>query len=121
MDLTLELIGDLQVLRRQHEELLWNFNGLKHAQAANEIRFGMASIGPGTLAESGIAAVVAAIEEQTKTQRALKTMRVFHFQYMPTPKAERQDLPLGPIDPPTPVEDPAHRALLEAADLADAS
>lgn len=125
MDLTLELVGDLQVMRREYQTLLWNFNGLKHAQAANEIRFGMASVGPDTLTRSAVAPLVAALEQHTATQRALKTMRVFHFQYtIPKercPECGYQAKPPDPTSPATPAPNLDHLALRAAAGLADAS
>jgi hypothetical protein len=122
LDLHLELVGDLQAMRRAYQELLWNFNGLKHAQAANELRFGMASIGPDTLTESAGSAIAAAIAEKTQTERALKTMRVFHFQYT-IPKERCPECGYQPstpdpprLDPPAP--NPDHLALRAAADIA---
>lgn len=119
MDLHLELIGDLQALRHQYEELRWAFNGLKHAQAANELRFGMATVGPDTLPRSAAGSLVAALEEQTRVARALKTMRVFHFQY--TIAKERCPAcgyqPKPPDPPPPPAPNPDHLALQAAAGI----
>lgn len=83
MDLHLELVQDLQTLRRKNAELDWWIRSTQRTMAADQILYGVRPevIGPRSLTGQGIASLEAAIRETTAVERALKTMRVFHFQY----------------------------------------